>query len=280
MSYKRKTKTVKRLTALKRPKVRVVRKVCKDDSKSNVENTSTGILILNDDCFQEIFSYLGGNDILNVIEANTRFKWPCEQVFKRKYCRFVIPVSNTIVFESRTSAHALKHSINTLKHFGHLITKLSIRFKLAKIGDLLDAVAAMCGENLLEFELDHVGIRVLKPSLYANGVEKMTSFLSNLSTQFKKLYRLKLAYQNVSQICPYSDALIRTIPSLTSFETSEPFGERIFTEEKLKEFVRLNRQLERLSFIVKENDLYDTVNSWYISDSFIRCLDESLPMLK
>ncbi|XP_037030317.1 uncharacterized protein LOC119070108 [Bradysia coprophila] len=275
---KRKIKTAMTHMAVKRRKVRP-----SGDPKSSEDHTLTSVLSLNDDCLQEIFMYLDSSDLLNTIKTNSRFKYACEQVFKRKYCGTQLVILSNLDKWSKMnlSMKSLKFSVNISNHFGHLISKLRIRFKLNKIDGLLDAIAANCDENLLELELEHVGAYVIKKSLlYVSGLQKMQSFLSNLSNQFPNLHRLKIHYRNVRNACPYSKAIIQSIPSVNSFEVTEEVAGKFFTEKALKKFVRLNRQIESLSIRVDEYELIDSERSWNISIGFIRCLDESLPMLK
>lgn len=274
---KRKTKGSITHTAIKRRKAR------QDNPKSSKGDTLIDILSLNDDCLQEIFMYLGTSDLLNTIRTNSRFKFSCEQVFKRKYCgnKFVTLSNHNILSKMGLSMKNLKFSVNISNHFGHLISKLHIRFKLNKIDSLLDAIVANCNDNLLELELEHMGACVIRKSpLYVNGLKKMQQFLRNLSKQFKNLRRLKIHYRNIRNDCPYSKAVIHSIPSLTSFEVEEEVAEKCFTEKSLAKFFRLNRQIESLSFRVDEYNLDDSERSWIITERFIRCLDESLPMLE
>jgi hypothetical protein len=256
------------------------RKIVDNDLETSEEDTVNGILILNDDCFCKIFMHLDKVDLLSVIRSHKRFQFACEYVYKRKYCKFAEQLSNLNYYPNSINLRQMKYSIQMLEHFGHLITNLCVRFKFGRIKTLLDAVAANC-KNLLELELQHEGSRVRKKwSSFASSINRMKSFLNDLNTQFPKLCHLKLGYSIESKTCPYSDAVIRSIPTLTSFECKEKIAGHLLSEEKLKQFVRLNPQLECLAFTVDQWELYDTDDPWDISSSFISCLDESLPMLK
>lgn len=259
--------------------VSTVAKRIKVHPKLSEEATSTGILNLADDCLAEVFTYLDESDLLNVIQANSRFKFATERVFKRKYCRNQVVVSN--YHGTRLIVYKLKHSISVLEHFGHLISKLCIRFKLEKIESLLEAVVANCGENLCELEFYHLGIRRTKPSItFDYGLQRMRIFLNKLNTRFTNLQHLKFNYCNTSSICPYSDSIIQSIPTLSTFAVVETIYKQFLSEKNLKIFVALNGQLESLSLLVEVKGLDRTEGSWRINERFIRYLDRSLPMLK
>lgn len=248
------------------------------NKESFERKTTINILSLNDDCFEKICVYLNDSELLSLIRTNTRLKLPCEQAFRRKYCRKILTVSN--FNGTRLDFKQLKHSINILKHFGHLTSRLCIRFKLEKIESLLEAVTMNCSKNLFDLELNHLGNRVIRSSVsYKMGLEVIRSFLSNLSTHFPKLYHLELIYCNTSTKCPYSDAVIQPIATLKSFATTEDSAGQIFTLRHLKDFLSLNRQLENLSVRMEVNELDDTDRSWFISQRFIQYLDQTLPFL-
>lgn len=165
----------------------------KDIESSGNAASSMCILDLNDDCLEEIFSYLTKVDLINVIKSNTRFKGSSVQSFKRKFCQDPIIVSSFHV--AGASVQTFKHSMAILKHFGAVISKLCIKFKLESVENLLESVTANCTESLFELELQHLGAFAIKPSAaYVSGAERMKSLLSTLNTQFTKLRHLKIVY--------------------------------------------------------------------------------------
>lgn len=50
-----------------------------------VENESTKITDLNNDCLEVLFEYLHFDDLLNIVEASNQFYSPVCLVYKRKY---------------------------------------------------------------------------------------------------------------------------------------------------------------------------------------------------
>lgn len=175
-------------------------KLSETNSEPPEEKISTDILKLNDDCLAKIFSHLNENELLNVIRSNTRFKTSCEQAFKRKYCRDPITVSNVRGTCVDIDIGELNHSVSILEHFGHVISRLCIRFKLEKVKNLLKAIVANCHENILEVEFQHLGVRIQRRTTasfyYRVGLNEMRSLLSKLTTQFSNLRHLKFDYCN------------------------------------------------------------------------------------
>lgn len=214
--------------------------------------------------------YLNRCDLVNVIAANPRFEIPAKRVFARKFLQISTIVSN--LHPSR-----LNEDLLTLQHFGHLITKLCVKFKLENIERLLEAIIEYCGENIIELEFCHFGVVVEESSiLYVryNGLERIGPFLGRLHTEFPNLRRLKFEYPNTAKDFP--DHIVQSIPSLTSVAINGQF-----LGKNLIRFIELNGQLESLS-LKHENEVLDkTLNSTtHITEASIGFLDASLPQLK
>lgn len=202
-----------------------------EKSTPTIWSTRT-ILILNNDCLEEVFSNFSQNDLLNVYEANRRLRFACERTFARKFRK--VPVLVTNLHSNRLSIHQLKNSIKMLQAFGHLVIKLRVNFKLEKVEGLLEAIG-----NINELEFCHLDVRVTEPfsNLYTNGLQQMISFLCKLNERFPNLASLKFDYRNLSKYCPYFDSIVRPIPSLRSFSVVGPLVCRT-----VRTFVDLNRQ--------------------------------------
>lgn len=246
-----------------------------EKSTPTISSTRT-ILILNNDCLEEVFSNLSQNDLLNVYAANLRLRFACERTFARKFGK--VPVLVTNLHSNRLNIHQLKNSIKMLEAFGHLVTKLRVNIKLEKVEGLLEAIGNNCGDNINELEFCHLGVRVKEPypNLYTTGLQQMISFLRRLNERFPNLTSLKFDYRNLSKYCPYFDSIVRPIPSLRSFSVVGP----LVCSATVQTFVDLNRQLESFTMIGEPYAFSETVRSLYITEDFIDYLDESLPQLK
>lgn len=233
-------------------------KIDLDDGKEN-EESSTTILDLNDDCLEEIFSYISQNDFLHIHQASSRFKFPSERAFARK-CKKV----PAIVSNQQTSL--LADSIQFLEVFGNRVTKLRIKFKLEKCVGLLQAIQNHCdNEKINELELCHHEVRVKKPAYkYRTDRMEIMSFLRGLNAQFPNLVSLKVDYHNEYYHRPYFDSIIQRIPSLRSLSI---YGWMLPTD-LMRAFIALNNQLESFEY------------SSRLTFQLIDYLNESLPQLK
>ncbi|XP_037041644.1 uncharacterized protein LOC119078255 [Bradysia coprophila] len=212
----------------------------------------TTILDVNDDCLVEIFMHLDGIDILNVAVAHKRFGNALDRVFIRRRLHNPSIVSN--------SKKQLKLSLNVLEQFGHLITSVTVFYKLHKFDVLMQAMVKYCGETITELHF-----RQDKDDSNTD-YWKARQQLLNLSTKFPKLKSLAFQYKK-SIDCPYSDAFIQPIPTLTAFRV---YG-LIFSHEDALKFITVNGQLELLGLSVPDG---------YITQSFITKIDSSLPNLQ
>lgn len=239
------------------------------------EKCSTTILILNNDCLEEVFLYLSRNDLINLYATNSRLRCACESTFARKYGKIPTIVSN--IQGNRVNVQVIKSSIKLLEAFGHLMTKILIEFRLERIESLLEAIDNHCGDKINELELRHIGVRVKEPSIvYGAGLQTLDAFLSRISEKFPNLHSLIFDYRNAFKLCPYLKSIARPIPSLTRLNIVGT----LYPLDDIHTVINSNGQLERLTLIGEPNGFIENRRTFYLTEDFIECLDKSLPQLK
>lgn len=249
------------------PKVDCTPKRQKTSTRSAVKKTR--IIDLNDDCMQEIFEYLGPQNLLNVAKASGHFLSAAQSVFGRKFGNNCTTLTN--IMGQNVRVRRLMESIGYVQHFGEQMTSLSIEFKPANIERLLTAIVMNCGENVTRLELHHFGVQGKENSTFQeNGLNSIRQFLRRLATTFPKLRQLKFVFTNKSKYCPYTSDLVQSLPSLTDFEV-----DGAFPLDAVTKFIESNPQLLRLC--LKNLNIKFT---WFLSRCFMECVDRQLPKLE
>lgn len=168
------------------------------------------LLILNDDCLDQVFRNLSRDDLVNVCRTrNFRMIYAGERTFIRKYVKSASK-------EQINSAN-IKNSIATCETFGHLIKKMVITFKQQEIGSLLNFLDKYyVSKNLEELELCHF------PEDYPQGLgsEELKSFIGGLNERFPNLKHLKIDYRVWPSYCSY----FKYIPALQNLESITIMG--------------------------------------------------------
>lgn len=246
-----------------------------------VESSKTTILDLNEDCLAEVFLHLSQHDLANVrlVSNHELFKYASERAFTRNFAKSQTIVSMFPDYHSNASS-VIENSLRLLQAFGHLITKLLLKFKLENIAKLLKSIDENCGANIIELELCHLGVSVIEDQkhLYGSGLDEIKKFLDGgLHKRFPKLHHLKFEYRNTSKNCPYLKSLVHPIPSLKSFSVAG----RLFALDDIREFIGLNVQLESLALFGRPDpNVMSCDITLNITEEFINYVDAALPQLK
>lgn len=169
--------------------------------------------------------------------TNDVFDSPKQYVFEQRHGIGLIFVSN--VKDGTFNEETQENSIQILNTFGASTPKLSVNFKMPKVGPLLDAIVGHCHGNLIALKINDItgnGNRSKDES------QLIRPFMENLGKHFPNLKYLTIDYRNDSTICPYWEKMVYEIPSLTHLELNGRFE-----MGTLKQFLELNPQIESLS---------------------------------
>lgn len=230
---------------------------------------TTTIFDMNNDCLEEVFSHLSQYDLLNVHLSYPQLKVACENTFARKFSR--VPV--IITHRKRNDC------VKLLELFGHLITKIQIKFRLSYIGNLLEAIKEHCGDRINELEFLDVGWHSDCKHLHVNRrhletrricTEKMIAFVTGLNVNYPNLLALKVNYSVSSDCVPYSQAFVKPIRSVRALSVCD------FTFEQICQFIHQNDQLESLTIMGGKH----AMGGPRVTEKLITILAESLPRLR
>lgn len=234
----------------------------KDPKKSKGDKSrksSTRILDLNDDCFDEIFGYLSYADVLSTSQVCMRFENRAQAAFKRnKY--------NLELFSIRANAP------NTLlRHIGPALLKLELYFgQDVNINQqIIDMTTKYCIENLTEITLHCLTNRnKLRKSF--SQVNKLTLSFCDLVGRFK---------------------LMKWFPNLTNLTYHYTRNLTKFMKQKIPTMHTLNincikSQSETITML-KSNPQIKVLSLHFVADgglvirhSLLTAIDEALPELQ
>lgn len=101
------------------------------------------------------------NDLLNIADTNTQLKQAADTVFERKFGekKFCLNRRRPTKAENFFNITELKSSLQTLRCFGHLITKLEVNsttLRGSSLSHLFRYTTEYCSESLVELSLNFI----------------------------------------------------------------------------------------------------------------------------
>lgn len=232
-----------------------------DTKPAPVSKPQIKITDLKSECLRHIFTFLDFSDLLNVADANVRFKEVACLRFQAKYHTQTFAInSDRINIHSETMPYisTVDSPLETvgkfLKYFGASITRLAIfgnahEFYLQWVEC---CVAKYCTSNLVEiFFYNHMNGNMLsevtKPFPLVESVTIIQSHLSanisRLATWFPRLSNLKL----IDNVASNPECIEQCLPNLKALviwlHGNRKHG---FTKSNLKEAIRLNPNIRDL----------------------------------
>lgn len=228
-----------------------------DLSDDHYDPTKKSLLVLNDDCLLEIFSYLDIDALCNFALAHKRLRGIAELIFESK--------SRTII----SSATTKKRTELVLKTFGHLCTNYRIKNVWHSYADyssdLLYALTKYCSGNLKRLYLERIVLKgevVEKSRSLFESLEKLTlTSCSNLGRAFSEVFQYSNELKSLKVYgCEYTtlecDFIMHHFPKLESVRFCSL---STLEDYHLKAFIEKNPNLKKL----KINDCPKITTSIY-----------------
>lgn len=129
---------------------------------------------LNDHCLENICQYLNFIDLLNVADANKKFRGVAETVFSLNHSEELINLNSFLQFdpsyalksnqsdtfqsENQSDVCALKTTLQFIRCFGHLFTKLEVQYTKihSKRGMINRYISQFCSDSLTEMKFSNI----------------------------------------------------------------------------------------------------------------------------
>lgn len=253
-----------------------------NNGRNSSSSLTTGLIDLNADCLRMIFAYLEVNDFVYLAEANLTDCEDDENVFTALTNVTTHPYQSAIRdaflkvgtddFDNFTDEPAyFNFDTKILKYFGSLFSKISLHYHpefCRHSGQIEEAIFKYCAATLLEIHIynsDECAFEDIDQPFAQLKTIKLTEGclsepLNNFNQWFPSLESLTLARTEIKD----SECMEKAFPNLKTLNVSnkrlcqcnniDEWWERHtemsdygLTNDSLKKFIELNRQLESLS---------------------------------
>lgn len=126
--------------------------------------TPTKLTDVNIDCLQHIFNYLNLRDLLTIADANKSLRLAADEIFSRNYRKktiflrimFARSIDLLEISDQKIEINDLKRSLQLIRCFGHLISKLEYDYSIdtfPKRRSEVDAyINEYCAQSLIQIE--------------------------------------------------------------------------------------------------------------------------------
>lgn len=224
------------------------------------------VVHLNDDCLENVFSYLSPVELTNVAESNVHLAIMAKNVIAHNYRNKPFNFN----FYDKSSMSFVSFG-QFLKHFGKYLVKLCITFggNCEQMNEMFDSIVKNCRKTLIELTLNGIddNIKLDKPFLNLKKLQLIKCYfgihhsLISINDWFPNLICLKV--YDVGNFWK-NDIFIKHFPNLQSFGQQRcHFRTNINNSDviKLARFVSLNPQLKCLEL----DELNENNSShWYV----------------
>lgn len=224
--------------------------VSDSESEDEVQDETLKFIDLNDDCLEPIFLKLTKEDLANIAESDLRFLQMACYAFARNYAHNPFESG----YDECDSNNFVK-SMNIIKHFGKLITKLDLydaHNDCQYNEKITDALFATCDSNITDIVFDRVDQDTL------NKIRRPFPNLTNLN-----IYDLSLP-QKIAQLNRWFPNVTKLILRCTGLLSEEFCALRRLTDadiamnvDDMQTFIRSNPQLTSLRLRCSNLQLID-----------------------
>lgn len=227
-------------------------------SGRSTASTSTKILDLNDDCLDQVFSYVSYDDVLQACQVCHRFEDRARAAFKRQK------------YNSKLFTIKANESHRLLRRIGPALLKLEIFFgqDLPKNQQIIDIATKYCNDNLTEITF-HCLTKRNKLRRSFDRVNKLTLSFCDLIGHFK---------------------LIKWFPNLSSLTYHHTKNLKKFMKQSLPSLHTLNinfvtSQVETVAMLasnpqIKNLSLKFASSGLVLKQNLVHAIDSALPELE
>lgn len=223
---------------------------------ANPMRRNMNISDVNFDCLEEIFEWLGPNDLLNVADTCKRFRRVAAIVFDQKYeTKYVsIDKEETKLGRGNDEITGFVASLQLLRCFGHLITQIDIHFddinSETHCFEIFRYLNEYCSQTLRNFCVYGSQEVTIDDIIYKQFPQ--IAFISfGRCTLGKNLTNFKKWFPHIGALVLFDSIILNPKCIETSFPYLRFFhcesrNETIqsFDEKTLKKFIKLNSQLK------------------------------------
>lgn len=249
-----------------------------------IEPIPLKLVDINNDCLQSIFELLSVRDLINVAEADDQFIPAATEVYSRRHRKKSVEVLHSLVSYEHKGGIKLGKNLAPacFRHFGHLISDLSINFQDQRDIEIELSVGKYCQKSLHSLKLkfcDENHFETMKKPFV--NVEKLTIIGGELG---RKLLQVNLWFPNLVSLKLIEVELIEpklievNLPRLQHLTIYECM---FLSSQTVSKVVRFNPQLK--SLILRCNYDVDLLHSvaihlvqlekltlWTPADRFLR----------
>lgn len=228
---------------------------------------------LNNDCLELLFDHLELDDMISVADTSRIFYVPVCLAFKSKYKRTKIIINPNVVGSPSHEAynklfvHNSVTALKFLRNFGHLLWNMQLNCKVLspKLNvEFTHYLFKYCSKSLQSFSMYHNSSEFLFPDNNNNVFTNLFKLKMEKCT-FGRELNLNKMFPNVSILhlgpnrYEYPEAIRVNLPSVKEL-IIQP---NTFEEEDIKEVLKMNPQLERLTICpIYYIELIRWINEW------------------
>ncbi|XP_055304290.1 uncharacterized protein LOC129569476 isoform X1 [Sitodiplosis mosellana] len=235
------------------------------DDVADKETSTKKITDLNSYCLEHIFNYLELPDLVNVADSNSKLRSDCELPFIRNYRSKKVQMMRyggwsthltySNWFRIDTSTISIRNMIACLKllrHFGHLLTNLSINFDEsmpAHCAEVERYIHDNCAESLVEIDFGYAQqstfSTIKKPFSKIEKVSFSDSELGKEICEFNKWFpNMRHLHFNMCDTIADLRCIEKPIPNLKHLELHINGCDKGFQKLNVLECLRLNQNLQ------------------------------------
>lgn len=262
------------------------------ETENDDQRNKTKFIDLNVDCLLHIFKYLDFNSLLNTAEVSEELSFFAAEVFKRKTSKIeVLLLSNDyfaedsndesfhedilskalgvfgfrqkrpkteIAFNDSIKIFDFEMSLNTLKHFGRVIEKLSVQFNYLKSTDTImisEFINKYCSESLVHLHFEDCTCNCLQSMkepfenvenlAFTLRLENLGNTTLSMNELFPKVRRL--SFNSIMVISgTYIDCHLPYLERLDIHTVGASIGDVAVIQKKFGKLLQKNPQIRHI----------------------------------
>lgn len=237
-----------------------------NDPSAKVETQFEG---LNNDVLYVIFHKLEWDDLVSLVQVNSRFEFIAHEVVRRKYkqidqlrmrCTEYNIGSHIITNRNRLEIYNIHFALNVLKYFGDYFTMIKVEYyhDLTKIGQISQYLNEYCSKSLQNLELivtDDFNIleTFTKPF---DAVEELN--IQSSVDEFSEAIQLNKTFPRLKRLTLKSDRAVNysfircDFPSLEHFSIYVNNLRDVTNNENVRELIRRNPTIRSIQPQVRD----------------------------